>query len=88
MGTIKMTSKVLAFKKENAGKWIWHNGAMGLETALKNNYIEDTREIAINKMANRDNVSIEDVENDYDNWYYILPIEEIEDDYLIDFFNK
>ncbi|QIY82551.1 hypothetical protein HER18_02835 [Chryseobacterium sp. NEB161] len=70
------------FKSENQGKWVWYNGAMGLTDALLNDYIESSREEAVQKMANRDNVPYEEVDNDYNNWYYILPVEEIEDDYL------
>ena len=32
------------FKTENATKWVWYNGAMGLTSALMNDCIENTRE--------------------------------------------
>ena len=73
------------FKNDNAGKWAWYNGAMGLTDCLLNDYIEDSYESAVLGMANRDGVSIEEVENNYKNWYCILPVEEIEDEYLNDY---
>lgn len=76
------------FKTENANKWVWYNGAMGLTTALMNDYVEKTYEEAVMKMANRDSVSIEDVENNSKDWYYIIPVEEIEDEYLEDYFKS
>ncbi len=70
------------FKSNNAGKWVWFNGAMSLDTALLNNYIENSREIAVQKMANRDSVTYEEVDNNHKDWYYIIPVEDIEDDSL------
>ncbi|MFJ1411687.1 hypothetical protein [Capnocytophaga canimorsus] len=83
-----MKDLVKKFREENKGKWMWYNGSMGIDTALANNQIEDTREQAIEAMAWNDNVTTEEVENDYDNWYYILPVEEILDEYLIDYFSQ
>lgn len=83
-----ITSFANHFKSDNSGKWVWFNGAMGLETALMNNYIENSREVAINNMANRDGVSYEEVDNNYSDWYYILPIEELSDDELNEYGNK
>lgn len=82
------TSFANQFKHDNQGKWVWYNGAMGLTDALLNDYVENTREEAVQKMANRDSVSYEEVDNDFDNWYYILPVEEIEDDYLNEYANE
>lgn len=76
------------FKTENRGKFVWYNGAMGLDTALANDYIEDTYEDAVNEMAWRDGVSREEVMNNYRDWYYIMPVEEIEDDALEEYFNR
>jgi len=83
-----ITSFATQFKSDNAGKFVWFNGAMGLEDALLNSYIDNTREIAIQKLANRDGVSFEDVDNNYQDWYYILPIDDLSDDELNDFGNK
>jgi hypothetical protein len=73
------------FKNENAGKWIWYSGGMGLDAALLNGNIEKTREEAVTKMANRDGVTFEEVDENYKHWYYIVPVEEIEDEYLNDY---
>ena len=83
-----MKDLIKKFREENKGKWVWYNGAMGLDTALLNRYITETREQAVEAMAGRDGVTVEEVENNYDDWYYILPIEDIEDEYLIDYFNQ
>ena len=80
--------KAQEFKTENATKWVWYNGAMGLTSALMNDYIENTREEAVHKMANRDGVSFEEVDNNYSDWYYIVPVEQIEDEYLEDYFKS
>jgi len=74
--------KATEFKRANANRWIWYNGAMGLETALLNNYITDTREDAVYQMAQHDSVSCEEVDKDFHDWYYIISVEEIDDEQL------
>lgn len=76
------------FKENNSGKWIWFNGAMGLDTAISNDYITDTREEAVKAMAWRDEVSIEDVENNHNDWYYIIEVDELEDDAINNYFEN
>lgn len=83
-----ITSFASQFKLDNADKWVWFNGAMGLETALMNNYIESSRENAIQKMSNRDGISCEEVDNNYRDWYYIIPVDELNDDELNQFGDK
>lgn len=83
-----MKDLIKKFREENKGKWVWYNGAMGIDIALLNNNIEDTRDKAVEAMAWHDSVTLDEVENDYDNWYYILPVDEILDEHLIDYFNS
>lgn len=76
------TNFATQFKNDNKNKWVWYNGAMGLTGALLNNCIENSSDEAIQAMANRDGVSFDEVDNNYKDWYYIIPVEFIEDDYL------
>lgn len=83
-----ITSFAKQFKLYNTDKWVWFNGAIGLEAALMNNYIENSRENAIQKMANRDGISYEEVDNNYRDWYYIIPVDELNDDELNEYGDK
>lgn len=70
--------KAQDFKNENAGKFVWFNGANGLKEALLNNWIESSYYAAVTAQASREGISEEEVRNDYHDWYYIMPIEDID----------
>lgn len=72
------------FKNDNQGKFVYYNGTQGLTDCLLNNQIADTYEEAVQLMANRDGVPYENVEKNYQDWYYILEVKEIEDESLND----
>ena len=74
--------KAQDFKNENTGKFVWFNGANGLEGAILNNWIEDTYEEAVKAQAFREGITEEEVKNDYHDWYYIMPIEDIDNEDL------
>lgn len=58
--------------------YVYYNGAQGLSGAIANNQFAPTYEDAVRLMANRDGVSEDSVINNYEDWYYILSVSEIE----------
>lgn len=65
-----------AIQNANPDAYVYHTGSEGLEFALQY-CVAKNHEEAISELASREDVSIEDITNNYSNWYYIMPISEI-----------
>ena len=62
----------------NQEDYVYYNGAQGISGAIANDQFASTYEDAVRLMANRDGVSEDSVTNNYEDWYYIMPVSEIE----------
>ena len=76
METKQKCQDLLETLNENKNGYLHYNGAQGMILAIEIEQIEATYEEAVKAMALRENVTEEDIENDYDNWYYIVPVSE------------
>lgn len=56
--------------------YIYFNGANGIDGAIDNDRWASTYEEAVKELAWWEGVSEQDIENDYNEWYYILPTSE------------
>lgn len=80
-----MQESIAEFKEENKDKWLCYTGAEGVTWAWSNDYMFDTYEEAVSALALHEGVSEEEIREDYANWYYILPMDEVEDDCVEDY---
>lgn len=55
---------------------IYYNGAQGIEGAIFNNQFAGDYMEAVSELAYHEQVSVEDITNDFKDWYYIMPIDE------------
>ena len=70
---------LLALIKSNytEDQYLYHNGAEGMTLALLNEQVGTDYSDAVEELASREDVTEEDIINDYKNWYYVMPISEV-----------
>lgn len=82
--TIFRERLVEKYKKENKGKYVWFHAMHGVDKALYWGDIASSYEEAVEELAAQEGVDKEDIINDYDNIYYIIDIDEISDEDLLE----
>jgi len=70
----KSNVEFLTLKNKNG--YLWYNATESRQTAIDNDQYCDNYEDAVKCLANQEDVSEEDIMNDYDNWYYIELVSE------------
>lgn len=67
---------VLKQAKKEGNEYLYYNGGQTMMYGIANNNFTITREEAVDDCAFDNNVTIDAVDKDYDNWYYVQLIDE------------
>jgi len=59
--------------------YLWFNGSTGQALALINGDVSATYNSAVKELAAQEGVTTDAIKSDYDNWYYIVPMDEVLD---------
>lgn len=62
--------------KKEGYEYVYYNGGQGMMFGIANNNFTKTRDQAIIDCSSDNNVSYDEVDNDYHNWYYLMLIDE------------
>ncbi|MGN2373486.1 hypothetical protein ACTFAO_07480 [Sphingobacterium spiritivorum] len=77
MNTLEQAKKNVEFlNAKNQKGYLWYNGSESRQGAIDCDQYCDTYEEAVKCLANQEDVTEEDIINDYDNWYYIELVSE------------